>query len=832
MTVQADSGNALSTEAASNASALVIRGQDLQSLSDDPEDLQADLQALAGPAAGPSGGSMYVDGFSGGELPAKESIREIRVNQNPFSPEYDKLGYGRIEIFTKPGLDKYHASIGYNFMDAVWNSRNPYASQKGPLRLNEFENSGGGPLSKRASFTLDVERHAVDNGAIINAVVLDPQSLLPSVFTDISNTPQRRFRISPRVDYQWNEKNTLSLRYTYTEAGIQNFGIGGFDLASRGYHVQNTYHTVQASDTTIIGSAVNELRFQYFRWANSHVANNADPELQVLGAFNGGGSQTGNSSDLQNNYELQNYTSVLHGAHQWRFGVRLRGTKEDNTSAQNFGGTFTFTSVDAYRLTLAGIQQGFTPQQIRSTGGGASQFSINAGNPALSVSQFDIGIFGGDDWRITSNFTLSLGLRYETQTNIHDYFDFAPRVGFAWAVGGRNRASKTILRGGFGMFYDRFALGNILTAQRYNGIVQQQYVVTNPDFYPVIPSLGTITANHLPQVIQQVSGTLRAPYIMQTALSMERQLPRNTSLAITYTNSHALHVLRSEDINAPLNGAYPFGSPAPLFEMTSSGVYNQNQLITNLNSKLNSQVSLFSYYALNRARSNTDGLSTFPANPYNFSGEYGPAATDIRHRFVLGGSLNTKWNVRFNPYVILQSGSPFNITTGTDLYGTTIFNARPGIATDPNKPGVIQTAYGLLDRNPAPGEAILPRNFGRGPGQFTVNLRVGKSIGFGPERQSGKKASDSGGLALGANPTAPGGMRGVFASPSTDHRYTLTIAMSARNILNHNNPGPIIGNINSPLFGQANQLAGTPNGEGFSENASNRRLELQIKVSF
>jgi hypothetical protein len=387
------------------------------------------------------------------------------------------------------------------------------------------------------------------------------------------------------------------------------------------------------------------------------------------------------------------------------------------------------------------------------------------------------------------------------------------------------------LRSGFGIFYDRFALTNALVAQRYNGILQQQYVITNPDFYPNIPSIGSLAGSQSPQVIQQVDKNLQAPYMMQSAINLERQLPRNTTLAVTYTNSHALHVLRSEDINAPRNGIHPFGSPEPIFQMTSSGVYNQNQLIANVNSRVNSQVSLFSYYALNRARSNSDGLSTFPANPYNFAGEYGPAATDIRHRFVAGGSINTKWSVRFSPYAILQSGTPFDITTGTDLYATTIFNARPGIATDPTKPGVIQTAYGLLDPNPGPGEKVIGRNFGRGPGLFTLNLRITKTIGFGAERKSAK-GSDGPSLAPGVNPTAPGGMRGLFSGAGTDHRYNLSIGMSARNLLNHNNPGPIIGNISSPLFGQANQLSGAPNGEGFSENASNRRLELQIKFSF
>src|SRR6202035_2581310 len=159
VTVQENVGPSLSTEVSNNASALVLRGDDLQALADDPDDLLADLQALAGPSAGPSGGSIFIDGFSGGELPPKESIREIRINQNPFSPEYDKLGYGRIEIFTKPGTDRYHAQVDYNLGTDWWNSRNPFSAQKAPLLLNEFEGNGGGPINKHASFTLDAQRN-------------------------------------------------------------------------------------------------------------------------------------------------------------------------------------------------------------------------------------------------------------------------------------------------------------------------------------------------------------------------------------------------------------------------------------------------------------------------------------------------------------------------------------------------------------------------------------------------------------------------------------------------------------------------------------------------
>jgi hypothetical protein len=320
--------------------------------------------------------------------------------------------------------------------------------------------------------------------------------------------------------------------------------------------------------------------------------------------------------------------------------------------------------------------------------------------------------------------------------------------------------------------------------------------------------------------VQEVSSTLRAPYVMQSAFTVEQQLPRSTAVAVTYTNTHGLHILRSRDLNAPLpvSGIFPLGRTGPVFLMESSGVYNQNQMLVNVTTKVNSAVSLTGSYVLNQAMSNSDGVGTFPANPYNYTGEYGPAATDVRHRGTLSGSINTKWNIRFSPLLSLQSGAPFDVTTGSDLYGTTLFNSRPGFATDPTRSGLIQTRYGLLDPNPTPQERLVPRNFGRGPGQMNVNLRVGKTFGFGPERGSGRGHVGS-------------GLTRIFTAPD-DHRYNLIISMSIRNLLNHTNPGPIIGNISSPLFGLANQMAGAVNGEGFSENANNRRLELQTRFTF
>jgi hypothetical protein len=880
VTVEETAGSTVTPEPSNNASAVILRGDDLQALSDDPTDLQSDLEALAGPSAGPNGGAIYIDGFSGGQLPSKDSMREIRINQNPFSPEYDKLGLGRIEIFTKPGSAKFHGAGFYNLADDFWNSRNPYAAQKAPFLLKEYGGNLSGPIHNRASFFVDVRRDATDNGSIINAITLDPITfVIVNPFTDVFRVPQRAIRVSPRIDYQLNPNNTLTVRYGFSQMDIPGAGIGSFNLVSRGYDVLTTIHTAQIAETAVLDpGTINEIRFQFFRIATEDLATTLIPAIQVLGSFNGGGAQVDHSFDTQNSYEFQDYVSVARGLHSWRFGVRLRRQTDDSISRQNFGGTFTFggglgpqldadnqpmldasgqpllgpiQSIEQYRRTILFQQLGYSAAQIRNLGGGATQFSIVAGNPSLSASQFDVGAFVGDDWRLRRNFTLSLGLRYETQTNIHDWHNFSPRVGLAWAPGGaaKNAKAKTVLRAGFGIFYDRFILTNTLTAKRYNGIVQQQYIVTNPDFFPSIPPISSIAGSQSNQVIQEVSSNLRASYIMQSAASVERQLPFNTTVAVTYANSHGLHVLRSRDINAPLpgthdpndpgSGVFPFGTPQSVFLMESAGLYNQNQLIVNVNARVNQNVSLFGGYMLNRAMSNTDGLNTFPANQYNLVGEYAPAITDVRNRMTIGGSLNTKWNVRLSPFVIVESGPPFDITVGQDLYGTTLFNGRPGIAGDLAKPGLIQTQYGLLDPNPAPDEMTLSRNYGRGPGSILVNLRLSKTIGFGRTREGSPASSGSPGAGdsrrgVGGPFSTGGGLQGIFGSTPSARPYNLIISMQVRNVINHNNPGAIIGNITSPLFGQANQPAGSRDlgGGGFSEAANNRRLELQMRFTF
>ena len=470
VTVQENAGPQVSVDPSQNAGALVLRGTDLQALSDDPDDLQADLQALAGPSAGPSGGQIYIDGFTGGTLPSKDSIREIRINQNPFSPEYDKLGYGRIEILTKPGTDKLHGNVNADFGDAIWDARNPYAAAKAPFSQRNFGGSLSGALGKKASFFLDVQDRDIDNGNIINGFTVNQTSFLVSPSNSVFVAPQNRFRISPRIDYQLSKNNTLTMRYGYTRNDLDNQGVGNLSLLSTGYHALNTDHTLQLIETAVLGTKViNETHFQLYHTNSAEMETSELPGITVAGAFNGGGAQIGKYSDTENHYELQNYTTISGGAHTWKFGARVRAVTVNNFSPTNFGGNYNFyggygleptdgvysatpavtgcdatnpnpacgtlQSIQVYQLTLFLQSLHYTPGQIQQLGGGPSQFNVNTGSPLVNVNTTDVGAFLGDDWRVKPNLTLSLGLRFETQTQIHDWHDWAPRVGFAWAPG-------------------------------------------------------------------------------------------------------------------------------------------------------------------------------------------------------------------------------------------------------------------------------------------------------------------------------------------------------------------------------------------------------------
>jgi hypothetical protein len=894
----------VSTEAGANANAIVLKGKDLDALSDDPDELSNELSALAGPSAGPNGGQIYIDGFTGGTLPPKSAIREIRINQNPFSAEFERPGYGRVEILTKPGTDVLHGRASVQGNDSSFNTKNPFAP---PPAYHSIQYGGtvSGALNKKASYFLSLESRDSPDASVYTVVyptcdhVTNLCSLQydangnPIATTGARYSPSNRIEFSPRIDLQLGQKDTLTFRYQFEHSSRDNsFGTTAMPTQATGS--SGSENAIQLTNAYIVSDhMVNETRFQFRRQTSNSTSASTAPSVGVSGYFSAGGSSSQLSNNSSSHIELQNASMLSAGAHAIKFGLWARDNRNTTASSAGFNGSFSFPSLNAYLATVNGIAQGHTVAYIAANcpvPGACTPNRLNytAGNQNFASNVFDAALYFQDDWKVNRFLTLSSGLRWETQNHIADHSDFGPRFALAYALDGHKKGTltKTVVRAGFGFFYDRF--GSLMTLEQNNGgpNSQQQITINNPTCYSETSlsdalSLSTTGPNagsncnsgsaKTPQ-IYMLAPHYHSPYSEQFGASLERQVSKTATVTLTYMRTYGVHQMATRDENAFETGTFVYGDPKNpgtrpdssqgiVREFYPEAIFKQNQFVVHANTRLTRSLNIMGFYTLNFANDNT-GIAS---NSYNLMDDYGPASFARRNMFTAMASYTGKWGISYSPMLVVQSGHPFNITTNTDLTGDNFFNSRPAFASSSTQctgnARYVQTQFGCLDVIPQSGETLLPVNLGRSTSSMALNLRMSRSFGLGPEtsspaaqsRRSGRDSqgqpgsysgiSSAGGGHGGGGHGGGGGMHG--SSGSTGRKYSLNFSAQAQNLFNNINYGTPSGSVIPTLisgsgatavygpgsrFNKATSLAGGMFGS--PSGSASRRIYIQAAFSF
>lgn len=784
----------------------VLSESQLQALPDDPDRLRDQLQLLATSAGAPPGeATVTVDGFlSGGGLPSKSSIREVRINPNLFSAEFDKPPFrgGRIEVLTKPGASSFGGSGFFNYNGSGLNAREAFAPARLPSQTRRYGLQFGGPIKRgRSGFFLDFERRDIDETEAVNAAVLDA-ALRPAAFTQSVLTPTRLTLGSARADWQANHAHTLVLRYELSRRRLDNQGVGGFGLAERAYSNRISEGTLQFTETAVLSaSALNELRVGLTHERLTQRAVSDAQGISVPGAFEAGGAAARSSERDADRLELTDYVSVTTGRHSLKLGGQFfyRTFRDRRTDNQNgafiFGGgrapqlgpddellggapAVQISGLEQYRRTLLGLP-----------GGVPTRFSVTLGNSDVAVGQWVAGVFVQDEWRPRTNLSLSLGLRYEGQTTPADGASLAPRLGIAYTP---DRKQRWVLRARAGIFYDR--LGDALTfeTRRLDGTQLRQLILDSPSFPD--PLAGGAVNRAVPTV-RLLDERLRPPSSLQLRVELARELPGGWRIDVNHSWTRGWSALRSRNVNAPVvaEGVDPLTAPRPsgvaenVLRFESSGRISGRVLYAGVNQAANKYFNVFAGYLNFDFRTDADTPFSLPQSSYDFTGEWARPFWLARHRFFLTNIVSFKWKLRLSTSVNASSGTPFNITTGRDNNGDGNFNDRPSPAA-PADPRAVVTRFGVFD--PSVVNGALSRNAGTNPANVTVDVNISRQFRFGPK-----------------------------VTP-TDKRYMLTLNARASNLFNHTNPTGLNGVLTSPFFGLANTAG------------PSRRVEFGARLNF
>jgi hypothetical protein len=774
----------------------VLTREQIDALSDDPDELRRQLLDIGGPGA-----KILIDSFEGRDLPPKALIKSIRVTRDQFAPEVHFAGEVRIEILTQPGIGPVQGNLRTGFYDSAMDGENPLVNKTGPAQSwNYGIGLRGTLLSERASFSLNFNGQDSYTTPVLYAATPIGQVA--------GNIPLRsatdNYFYAGGVDYALTRDQVLRLNFQGSKFSRGNTGIGQYDLPERAYTAEDSSFGLFLQQNGPIGRRfILNTRFSIF--GNDSVARSAveAPTIIVNDSFTSGGAQRRGGTHSRN-YWFNSDLDYVRGIHSMRAGVEVQVSTFDTDSQSNYHGTYVFANLDAFD---AGTPRSYTRR---------------IGDPSVSYSNTQGGLYIQDDIKIRKNFTLTGGVRYEVQTHVPDALNFAPRAGFTWAP---FKSGKTTLRGSWGMFYDWLSTGTYAQTLQIDGVRQRELNIVNPS-YPDPGDVGTT-----PPTNRYLLGDERnMAYSQRLSAGIGQTISRRVSTNILYSYSYRFALLTGRNLNTPINGIRPDPNFANVVLATSAARGRQHTVNASANVNLgplsptggaaapgpggpimirsegpmimmmgapggpasgagkrfqwNRGLTLSGFYTYGQNFDNTDGAFVIPATIF-LDDQWGPTAFDRRHNVHAAITSTALRNFNARLGFSGSSAPPITILTGRDDNADLVFNDRPD---------------------------------GVGRNSARTMATYGTSAGFGYSFTLGKKTVTSGGgvqimgspAGLTVNPTAA----------TTQPRYRLNVSVNIQNLLNRPIYSGFSGNLTSPFFLKPTRADGV------------RRITFSTNVSF
>ena len=776
--VQADAPVA---EILGGLSGTTLSGDQLTVLADDPDDLQRELQQLAASAGGPPSGTVIsVDGFQDDSpLPPKSSIARVEINPDLFSSENRQPPFegGHIQIFTKPGAKNFHGSLFTTNSSQWMNSRNPFSDAPAAIGKQRYGFTLNGPVRKEGSnFSLALEHRSIDEFAVVNAITLDAAGNQSSTVTNVP-VPQRLWIGNARLDAQLGPKNIAFVSYSANVDHLSNMGAGGTSLQATGYDSQTYDHILRFSDTTTISpNLLHEGRVSIdFRGEIDDPTSNA-PQVQVAGAFTGGGANIGAQRIRQVRTEWDDDFLYTRGNHTIKAGLQLFDYVEHQTLTTNFNGTYIFGGGTAPVLgtnnnattateTITGLEQ-YRRALLSLPGGTPTQYSSVAGNPQVNFTEVYPAVFVQDDIKLRPNLTLSAGLRYFFANLPFQNNGFTPRLGVSWSPG----ASKTLsLNAHLGLFSGHSPNGLAFTEaelRREDGTARVTSLVYNPTYGAPATSGSSVI-----HTVRTLAPNYNSNQSLMAQVGANKALPFGFSISSNLIYIRAWHQERTLNVNTPLSGSPTGARPGTLnlnvLQLQSSANEAGDIEFAGIGNQKLKVVQFFVGAVRVHILSDTDDNAFFaPQSSSSNLGEYGRETGNSLWQNFANVTVNVPGKVVLSTNYYGNGNSPFNITTGFDNNGDGNFNDRPQFAL-PGQSGAVTTPFGNLIATG--GTGVLARNRGSLPWSFHVDANVQRAFTLTRDQKA-------------------------------DHQQTLTANIRSSNLLNHTNVTAEGGVLGSPLF--------------------------------